>query len=92
MPKEFTSPTYSQGQDLSADSEYAGQALILRLILVMEGYSPQECAAAALGSDEAAPFLGLSEIWLRRLFVSRTQNIGDIVISVDELRKHLVSE
>lgn len=78
--------TYNQGQNLKADSEHAAQAILLRLVLVMAGYSPQECAAA-LTSERAAPFLRLPEIFLRRLFVSRTQDIGDIAICVDEVSK-----
>jgi len=79
--------TYNQGQDLTVDSEHTtAQALILRLILVLEGYSPKECDFA-LGSEEAAPFLRIPETWLRGLFVSLVQGIGDIAISVDEIRK-----
>lgn len=80
--------TYNQGQDLRSDCDYPIQAAILRLILVLRGFSPRQCSNA-LTREEVAPFLRVSVYWLEKLFVNTcsTDRIGDIVISVDEVRK-----
>lgn len=80
--------TYNQGQDLRSDCDYPKQAAILRLILVLRGFSPRQCSNA-LTREAVAPFLRVSEDWLQKLFVNTcsTDRIGDIVISVDEVRK-----